>query len=280
MDSSRDIVDDSKERRTTRGFGISSLVSHDLAGELASATETSGYAMFWVNDLPQASGLASLGVAAQAAPHIELGVGVLAVDRWDAERLAKAIERAEIDPRRLTVGIGAGQLTAGSLEAVRAVAVSLGELGVRRVVVGSLGPKMTKLGGVEADGVLLNWVTPSAARSLAATAVLGAVEANREAWVGAYARVASDPAAADRLRAECAAYESYPAYARHFARFGMSGMDTSVSGDRSSIARWLDGYRGVVDHIVVRAIAAAETLDGYLDVLRAAAPSAPKMTGR
>jgi len=280
LDSSRDIVDDSKERRTTRGFGISSLVSHDVVGGLASATETSGYAMFWVNDLPQASGLASLGVAAKAAPHIELGVGVLAVDRWNSDRLAEAIEQAEIDPRRLTVGIGAGQLSTGSLDAVRAVAASLGELGVRRVVVGSLGPKMTRLGGVDADGVLLNWVTPSAAERLAGTAVAGAVEANREAWVGAYTRVASDAAAGDRLRAECAAYESYPAYARHFARFGMSGMDTSVLGGRPSIARWLDGYDGVVDHMVVRAIAAAETFDGYLDVLRAAAPIAPNGPGR
>lgn len=267
-------------RRTSRGLGISSLVAHGIVAELAAAAEASGYAMFWVNDLPRASGIASLGVAAKAAPYIELGVGVLAVDRWDADRLAEAITEVDIDPRRLTVGIGAGQLTAGSLDAVRAVAVSLGELGVRRVVVGSLGPKMTRLGGVEADGALLNWVTPSAARSLAETAVAGAVEANREAWVGAYTRVASDSAAADRLRAECAAYESYPAYARHFARFGISGMDTSVLGDHPSIARWLDSYHGIVDHIVVRAIAAAETLDGYLDVLRAAAPGAPKTTGR
>ena len=271
---------DSTGRRTTRGFGISSLVAHGIVGELAAAAEASGYAMFWVNDLPRASGIASLGVAAKAAPNIELGVGVLAVDRWDADRLAEAITEADIDPRRLTVGIGAGQLTAGSLEAVRAVAVSLGELGVRRVLVGSLGPKMTRLGGVEANGVLLNWVTPSAARRLAGTAVAGAAEANREAWVGAYARVASDPAAADRLRAECAAYESYPAYARHFARFGMSGMDTSVLGDRPRIARWLGGYDGVVDHAVVRAIAASETLDAYREVLRASAPLAVDEEGQ
>ena len=281
MDSSSQTERDARVRRTTRGFGVSSLVPHEIVGKLAPAAGASGYAMFWVNDLPQASGIASLGVAAKAAPHIELGVGVLAVDRWDADRLAEAIAGAEIDPRRLTVGIGAGQLTAGSLEAVKTASANLGEIGVRRVVVGSLGPKMTRLGGVHADGVLLNWVTPSAAGTLAGAAVSGAADAGRETaggetWLGAYTRVASDPAAGDRLRAECAAYESYPAYARHFARFGMSGMDTSVLGDQAHIARWLDSFDGIVDHMVVRAIAASDTIDAYLNVLRASAPVAAR----
>ena len=280
MDSSSFAALDRNHRSTTRGFGLSSLVAHDIVRELAPAAEASGYEMFWVNDLPQASGIASLGVAAKSAPNIELGVGVLAVDRWDVGRLARAIEEAEVDPRRLTVGIGAGQLTSGSLEAVREAAATYGKLEVRRVVVGSLGPKMTSLGGVDADGVLLNWVTPDAAESLAGVAVGAGVDAGREPWIGAYTRVASDPAAGQRLTAECAAYESYPAYARHFARFGMSGMDTSIRGDRPRIAGWLEGFDGIVDHTVVRAIAATETLDAYLDVLRASAPVVVEKDGR
>lgn len=266
--------------QSTRGFGISSLVPHDIVRELAPAAASSGYSMFWVNDLPQSSGLTSLGVVAKAAADIDLGVGVLAVDRWDTRRVAEALVAADIDPARLTIGIGAGQLTVGSQAAVKKTAVGLRELGARRVVVGSLGPKLTRLGGSDADGILLNWVTPAAAESLAGVAITGSAAVGRLPWTAAYTRVASDAGAEDRLRAECKAYESYPAYARHFARFGVSGLDTSILGDREEIGRWLAGYNGILDHVVVRAISAAETVDGYLAVLRASAPAVDATRGR
>ena len=235
--------------------------------------------MFWVNDLPQASGLASLGVAAQAAA-IEIGVGVLAVDRWDASQVAKAIEVAGIDPSRLTIGIGAGQLMVGAQAAVRRAAADLADRGVRRVVVGSLGPKLTRIGGEVADGVLLNWVSPAAAGELAGVAISGASASSRQPWIGSYTRVAVARAAEERLRAECAAYEGYPAYARHFARIGVGAMETSAFGEREEVQRWLDGFDGILDHVVVRAIAASETIEGYLDVLHAAAPSKDGNTAR
>lgn len=259
-------------RRTTRGFGISSLVPHDIVRELAPAAEATGFSMLWVNDLLGSSGLASLGVAAEAAPSLDLGVGVLAVDRWDGRQVADAVEAAGIVPDRLTVGIGAGQLTVGAHDAVRRAAAGLAELGARRVVVGSLGPRMTRLGGSDADGVLLNWVTPAAAGTLDTIAREGASGRGAAAWTATYTRVASDATAGERLAAECAAYERYPAYGRHFRRFGVTAMDTSVIGDRGEIVNWLGGFDGVVDHVVARAIAAEETLDGYLDVLRASAP--------
>lgn len=260
-------------RSTSRGYGISSLVPHDIVRDLAPAAEIAGYAMFWINDLPGASGMAALGVAARAAPTIELGVGMLAVDRWDAQRVAAAVREADIDPRRLTIGIGAGLLTRGSQAAVIDAATGLSEIGARRVVVGSLGPRLTRIGGSDADGVLLNWVTLAAATSLATVARDGASAAGRSVWTAAYTRVACDPAAADRLRAECEAYVRYPAYARHFARFGMRAADTSMLGDEGEVNAWLSSFDGILDHVVVRAIAAADTPEAYLAVLRCAAPS-------
>lgn len=258
---------------TSRGFGVSSLVPHDVVGELAPAAESAGYAMFWVNDLPGASGLASLGVAATAAPGIELGVGVLAVDRWTVEATGRAVAEAGVDPARLTIGMGAGQLTTGAVDAMREACEGLLRLGARRVVVGSLGPRMTRLGGTDADGVLLNWVTPTAAADLATVAIQGGRETRRPTWVSSYTRVAMDTGAAGaRLNAECSAYESYPAYARHFERFGVTARETTVLGQPLDIQGWLDGFDGIVDHVVVRAIAAGDTCEDYLAVLRAAAP--------
>lgn len=257
---------------TTRGFGISSLVSHEIVRELAAAAADAGYAMFWVNDLPGASGLASLGVAAGEAPGIELGVGVLAVDRWRPSTVAEAIQRSSIDPARLTIGIGAGQMTVGAVAAMQEACTGLLQLGVRRVVVGSLGPRMTRLGGEKADGVLLNWVSPTAAAVLAGVAHDAGSRSARTTWVAAYTRVAAQPEAVSRLDAECDAYEGYPAYARHFERFGIRARDTSILGGPSEVDSWLAGFTGDVDHVVARAIAAEETVGAYRAVLLAAAP--------
>ncbi len=45
-----------------RGFGITAAVPHEIAAELAVEVERLGYTSFWVNDMGQAEGLASLAV--------------------------------------------------------------------------------------------------------------------------------------------------------------------------------------------------------------------------
>ena len=64
-----------------RGLGITAGLDAGLARELAAHCEHLGYHSLWSNDEPAASGLQTLAHFAAAAPRIELGVGVLPLDR-------------------------------------------------------------------------------------------------------------------------------------------------------------------------------------------------------
>jgi alkanesulfonate monooxygenase SsuD/methylene tetrahydromethanopterin reductase-like flavin-dependent oxidoreductase (luciferase family) len=258
-----------------RGFGISALVDKSLIAPLASAAEAAGYATFWVNDVPGANGLEQLQRAQAATNSIRLGVGVLPVDRWPGEQIVREVRRLNLDTERLAIGIGAGALHKGSLEATANVAGHLTDTLPVKVLIGALGPQMCQLAGASADGVILNWLTAQAATGLAARTRAGASESGKASTeVVAYVRTAANPAAQARLAAESAAYESYPAYARHFERIGSSALDTTVNGASGDIDYCFRGFAPAVDEVVARAIARGDSLADYLEVLNGAAPAA------
>jgi alkanesulfonate monooxygenase SsuD/methylene tetrahydromethanopterin reductase-like flavin-dependent oxidoreductase (luciferase family) len=258
-----------------RGYGVSALINPDLIGPLANAAEAAGYQTFWVNDVPNGNGLERLSRAQQVTSRIRLGVGVLPVDRWNAQAIAEEIARLNLDADRLVVGIGAGTLHKGSLDATADVASDLISRVRARVLIGALGPKMCRLAGSGAHGVLLNWLTPGAAEELALLTKEGAAAVGRPVpEIVGYVRTAADPAAQSRLEKEATAYEGYPSYARHFERMGVRAIDTTVNGSGSEIDRRFQAYASSTDEVVARAIAASDSLDDYLAVLRAASPAA------
>jgi alkanesulfonate monooxygenase SsuD/methylene tetrahydromethanopterin reductase-like flavin-dependent oxidoreductase (luciferase family) len=144
-----------------------------------------------------------------------------------------------------------------------------------RIVVAALGPKMCRLAGEVADGVLFNWLTPEYARASAALVREGATAAGRPTpTLYGYVRVAIGPAAGDRLRQEGARYDAVPAYGAHFARMGVKPADTAVSvATAAEVAPALARWEGALDEVVVRAITATDSLDEHLELVRAAKPS-------
>ncbi len=115
----------------------------------------------WSNDHPGALGLETLAVFAEAAPELDLGVAVMALDRHTPDDIAAHIERLGLDRERLWLGVGAGLLASKPLTTMRE---ALGELrealpGVR-LVLAAMGPKMCALAGAEYDGAFFNWMTP------------------------------------------------------------------------------------------------------------------------
>jgi alkanesulfonate monooxygenase SsuD/methylene tetrahydromethanopterin reductase-like flavin-dependent oxidoreductase (luciferase family) len=257
-----------------RGYGVSALINPELIAPLARAAEAAGYQTFWVNDVPGGNGLERLSRAQQVTSQIRLGVGVLPVDRWNAQSISGEIARLLLNPERLVVGIGAGTLHKGSLDATAAVASDLISRVPAKVLIGALGPEMCRLAGSTAHGVLLNWLTPGAAEALAQLIREGATAVGRPTpEIVAYVRTGADPIAQLRLEGEATAYEGYPSYARHFARMGVRAIETTVNGSSTEIDRRFLAYAPGTDEVVARAIAASDSLDDYLAVLRAASPA-------
>ena len=91
-----------------RGFGVAAGLDPEVAAPLAARCAELGYDSLWSNDHPGALGLETLAVFADAAPELELGVGVMALDRHSPAEIESHIDRLGLDPERLWLGVGAG----------------------------------------------------------------------------------------------------------------------------------------------------------------------------
>ena len=179
-------------KQICRGLGISAGIEAGLARNLAVNCERLGYHSLWSNDEPTAAGLETLAQFAAAAARLELGVGVLPLDRHQPVAIAAEIARLGLDPAKLWVGVGSGQLRA-PLDIVRRAVAELRELlpDGTRIVVAAMRPQLCRIGGAIADGVLLNWMLPAQAALARRWVLEGADQAGRSApIVASYVRVA------------------------------------------------------------------------------------------
>jgi alkanesulfonate monooxygenase SsuD/methylene tetrahydromethanopterin reductase-like flavin-dependent oxidoreductase (luciferase family) len=257
----------------SRGLGISAGLEAGLARDLAVRCERLGYHSLWSNDEPTHSGLEMLALFAAAAPRLELGVGVLPLDRHQPVAIAADIARRRLDPARLWIGVGSGQLRA-PVDLVRRAVAELRELlpNGTRIVVAAMRPQMCRVGGAIADGVLLNWMLPAQAAVARQWVLEGAAEVGRSApLVASYVRVAVGAGAPQRLRDEESKYRSInEAHRRHFEAMEvpLGGVGVAAS-TRSGVVEGLAPYHAALDLPIARLLAAQNATS-----LRAAALAA------
>lgn len=257
----------------SRGFGVAAGLDPEVARPLAERCAELGYGSMWSNDHPGAKGLDTLAEFGAAAPGVDLGVAVIALDRTPPETIAADIERLGLDPGRLWLGVGAGF---GEKPLTR-MRESLPELRERlpgvRLVLAAMGPKMCALAGAEFDGVFFNWMTPEFAAGARVKVEAGAREAGREPPpVFGYVRTAVGPDAAERLAKEESFYRDlHDGYRNHFARLAEpEGTVGIAASDPSDTQRQLASYTAL-DTPVVRSLASAK-VEPMTTVAEAAAP--------
>lgn len=258
-----------------RGFGVAAGLDPEVARPLAARCAELGYASMWSNDHPGAKGLETLAEFAAAAPGIELGVAVIALDRTPPEAIAADLERLGLDPSRLWLGVGAGF----SERPRTRMRESLPELRERlpgvRLVLAAMGPRMCALAGASYDGAFFNWMTPEFAAGARAQVEAGAREAGREAPpVFGYVRTAVGPDAAQRLAKEESFYRDlHDGYRNHFARLDQPEGTVGVAAPDPAAAQQALAAYTALDTIVVRGLASAK-VDPMTALAAAAAPAA------
>jgi alkanesulfonate monooxygenase SsuD/methylene tetrahydromethanopterin reductase-like flavin-dependent oxidoreductase (luciferase family) len=256
-----------------RAFGVAAGLDPEVAAPLAARCAELGYDSIWSNDHPGAKGLETLSVFAAAAPKLDLGVGVIAIDRTPPETIAADIERTGVDPARLWLGVGAGF----SKKPLTAMREALPELRERlpgvSLVLAAMGPKMCALAGAEYDGAFFNWMTAEYAAGAHQKVEAGAAEAGREApLVAGYVRTAVGPDAAERLAKEESFYRDlHPGYRNHFDRLGEPEGTVGVAAPDAEDAQAQLATYAALDTIVVRGLASA-TVEAMTAVAEAAAP--------
>lgn len=258
----------------TRGFGVAAGLDPEVAQPLAARCAELGYASMWSNDHPGAKGLETLAEFASAAPEVDLGVAVIAIDRTPPEQIAADVERLGLDPARLWLGVGAGF----SKKPLTRMREALPELRQRlpgvRLVLAAMGPKMCAFAGAEFDGVFFNWMTPAFAAQARERVEEGARDAGRETPpVFGYVRTAVGEDAAARLAKEESFYRDlHDGYRNHFARLGEpEGTVGVAAGDAQQAQQQLIAYEAL-DTIVVRGLASAKVEPMTALAAAAAAP--------
>jgi alkanesulfonate monooxygenase SsuD/methylene tetrahydromethanopterin reductase-like flavin-dependent oxidoreductase (luciferase family) len=256
-----------------RGFGVAAGLDPEVARPLAARCAELGYASMWSNDHPGAKGLETLAEFAAAAPEIDLGVAVIALDRTPPEQIAADVERLDLDPGRLWLGVGAGF----SEKPLTRMRESLPELRERlpgvRLVLAAMGPKMCALAGAEFDGAFFNWMTPEFAAGARQKVEEGARDAGREAPpVFGYVRTAVGEDAPARLAKEESFYRDlHDGYRNHFARLGEPEGTVGVAATGPTEAQESLAAYQALDTIVVRGLASAR-VEPMAALASAAAP--------
>jgi len=256
-------------------IGLAGTTPVETVREVAETAERAGFRALWLNETPGTEPLASLAAAAAVTERLRLGVGVVALDRSPAERIAERVGETGVPVERLLLGIGSGGAAHPAAVVERGV-LSLRELVPgARVIVGGLGPRVRRIGAELADGVLLNWLTPRAAAAARDEARSQASAAGRPVpLVALYARTAVDEAAHPALRAEADRYASFPQYAANFARLGEGALDASIlAGDAAALRQGIGAYADAVDELVLRAVTVGSTAAEIRRIVDAARPA-------
>src|ERR1700730_5953188 len=196
------------------GFALFAGTSAEIIRASAREAEQLGYSSFWVNHPGATDGLAALAHAAAETKRIALGIGVIPLHTRGPESIAQGVRANKLPPDRLLLGVGSPN--PNSLGRVRDGVAALRSEIKTRIIVAALGPKMCRLAGEIADGVLFNWITPEHARVSEGCGRAGAAAAGRKApTLFAYVRLALGPKGCEKLAEEGSRYAAIPAYGAH-----------------------------------------------------------------
>lgn len=257
----------------SRAFGVAAGLDPEVARPLAARCAELGYESMWSNDHPGAKGLGTLAEFAAAAPDVDLGVAVIALDRTPPEQIAADVEELGIDTARLWLGVGAG-FTKKPLTKMREALPELREAlpGVK-LVLAAMGPKMCELAGSSYEGAFFNWMTPEFAAGAREKVEAGAAEAGRATPpVFGYVRTAVGPNAAERLAKEESFYRDlHKGYRDHFDRLSEPEGTVGVAAPNTAAAQDALAAYAALDTIVVRGLASAN-VDAMTSLAAAAAP--------
>jgi alkanesulfonate monooxygenase SsuD/methylene tetrahydromethanopterin reductase-like flavin-dependent oxidoreductase (luciferase family) len=130
--------------------------------------------------------------------------------------------------------------------------------GRTRIVVAAMRPRLCRLGGAVADGVLLNWMPPDRLAEARCWVQQGADEHGRAApVVGSYVRVAVGPGSRQRLDDEEGRYRVINEdHRRHFAAMAVPRGSVGVAGSTPpEVRQGLAPYQAALDLPIVRVLA-------------------------
>lgn len=256
-----------------RGFGIDATTPLEVVREIAAAAEQANYDSFWLNGSPPRGAMEAVAAAAEAT-SLPVGTGVLPFNRRSLDLLIDDARELGIPLERFWMGIGWGGGPSGALQTMRdAVSRLRDELGVK-VMVGAVGPNMTRLAGEISDGVIFTWWFKEAIEASRPYVAEGAARVDRDPPpVVSYVRCALLPQAKEALDEVADRYDAAPSFRALFRAHGKRAHDTVVTGGNAADLRpGIAREESVLDVAIIRAITADQSAESLLELLEACKP--------
>ncbi len=256
-----------------RGFGIDATTPLNVVQEVAAAAEAAGYDSFWLNGSPPRGSMEAVAAASQATA-LPIGTGVLPFNRRSLDELINDARELNIPMDRFWMGVGWGGGPAGALDTMRDAVRQLREELGATVMVGAVGPNMTRLAGEISDGVIFTWWFKEAIEESRPLVAEGAARAEREPPpVVSYIRCALLPQAQQALDEVAGRYDAASSFQRLFRAHGKRAHDTVVTGATAANLRpGIDREAAVLDIAIIRAITADDSATHLLELLEACKP--------
>jgi alkanesulfonate monooxygenase SsuD/methylene tetrahydromethanopterin reductase-like flavin-dependent oxidoreductase (luciferase family) len=258
---------------THRGFGINATVPLDVVREVAKEAERAGYDSFWLNGSPPREAMEAVAAAAGAC-SIPIGTGVLPFNRRSLDLLIEDAQELGIPLDRFWMGIGWGGGPSNALDTMRSAVDQLRqELGVR-VLVGAVGPNMTRLAGEISDGVIFTWWFREAVEESRPLVAEGADRVDRTPPpIISYIRCALLPQAQEALDDVAGRYDSASSFRKLFRSHGKRAHDTVMTGrDAGELRSGIEREESVLDIAIIRSITEDESSKSILELLEACRP--------
>jgi alkanesulfonate monooxygenase SsuD/methylene tetrahydromethanopterin reductase-like flavin-dependent oxidoreductase (luciferase family) len=297
--------------------GRPEVLSWEALVGIAETAEEVGYEAVFLPEIGAREGFATATGLAGVTAGVRLATGVLPIGSRDERRTAMGAATVhDVSGGRFVLGLG----SLASIEETRRYLTTVRSLlaggeaeparpgtshppldllpgpGHVPVILAALGPRMTRLAGEAADGVLLNWCTPervALARRQTAQGAEGAGRDPREITVAVYVRTVvghegADAAAA--LRGAAAAYAAMPKYLRQYEAMGLGEEARAAAlgpervpetllraccvwGERGEALARLDAYREAgADLVVVYPVPVLEAESSITGTVLGAAP--------
>jgi len=242
----------SDERQPATGLALRDAYPWPDLAELARWAEAAGFAALFLPEVGARDTLVALAALAGETRALRLGTGVVPLPARAPSLLAMAAATVqERSGGRLLLGLGTGPSVPGALDRLRETVAALraafsgrtgrvGEAAVATALplgsppeiwIAALGPRATRLAGEIADGVLLNWCTPSRVAQARTQVAEGAAAAGRSAdaiTIAVYVRAALVEGSLATAEAMATEYASYPSYRGQFASMGIDPTDAGA----------------------------------------------------
>lgn len=252
------------------GISLDGALPLESLRALARTAEEHGYTSLWINvERDDIDLSAALGALLEETTGIEVGVGVVPTHLYDVAAVVRQLVETGLPLHRVILGLGMGPGVGALARLSEVIERSRRLAPTLRLACGVSGVKGVRLAAVEADGLVLSWMTRPFAAGVRERLAAAAAEVGRAVPpTYLYVRAAWGPHGRALMVAATDAMRQYPRHRANLAAMGEPGFLGIVAEQAADVATGMGDYAGPWQVVLRPVLERADAAE--LEPLRAA----------